>query len=138
MRLTYFKTSYTLTLLFAFFTLSGSSFAGVAENGMLTTPDAFTKFSKQSFLKDIYAGRVNLETLNRTNQNVWVVYSDRANNLLYTSSSMAYKATETLDYMEVLFVKQVKGNKLLVCSENESSKKNAPKFIERGWIKAEN
>jgi hypothetical protein len=138
MRLTYFKTSYTLTLLFAFFTLSGSSFAGVAENGMLTTPDAFTKFSKQSFLKDIYAGRVNLETLNRTNQNVWVVYSDRANNLLYTSSSMAYKATETLDYMDVLFVKQVKGNTLLVCSENESSKNNDAQFIERGWIKAEN
>ena len=133
MRSTYFKTRYTLSLLFAFFTFIGSSFGGVDENGMKLIPDVFTKFCKQSYLKDIYDGNINLESLACTeSQNLWKVYSDRDNNLLYTSYSCQFRANKNLYYMQGLYVKQAKGNKLLVCEKIDSE------FIELGWIKAEN
>jgi len=132
MKLAFFKTSYTLSVLIVFFSSISSIFAGVDQNGMKTTPDIFTKFCKQSELKEIYAGIKDLSKLESTNQNTWLVYSDRDNNKLYQTSALMNSTNETLGFMQELHVKEVRKNKLLVYKEENK------KFIELGWIKAEN
>ncbi|PCJ82008.1 MAG: hypothetical protein COA49_03335 [Bacteroidetes bacterium] len=109
-----------------------------SENGFMTTPDVFTTYSKQSYLENVYSGNVNLGALESTNQSDWVVFSDRDKNTLFLSPSKISKKSETLSYMERLFVLKAEGKMLLVASMKENYKRKEAPYTERGWISAEN
>ena len=115
----------------AFVILFFSSFSLFAQKGFINTPRELSKSCKSEFIAMINSGEISLESLyypKRKRGRVWEVFSDRSNNLLYNSpnGSIIY---ETLDYMQPLYVKSIKGQWLNVYNTHEK---------ELGWIKARN
>ncbi len=102
----------------------------------LFTPDILNSYCKASDLEEIYTGK-NINYLKSTNQNTWVVYSDRRNNKLYYNPNGRTK-TEELDFMEPLTIKEVQGDWLRVYSPFYKKGNTIEKHKERGWINVSN
>ncbi|MDR0605371.1 MAG: hypothetical protein LBG80_13810 [Bacteroidales bacterium] len=71
----------------------------------------------------------------------WTVYSDRANNQTYTSSSSSASAYSTLDFMDKLFVAKIENGYALVFTDEYKNDKypNINSTAQsKGWIPVEN
>jgi len=109
-----------------------------SKDGYLYTPDLLNTNCKASELDEIYSGK-NTDYLKSTNQQEWVVYSDRNNNKLYNDATESSRSkTDDLDFMEPLAVKEVKGSWLLVYSLVYKKGYNIEKHKERGWVNVAN
>lgn len=93
------------------------------------TPRELSKSCKSEFIAKINSGEISLESLDyEYSDRIWEVFSDRSNNLLFNTAN-GRTIGETLDYMQPLYVKNVKGKWLHVYSIE---------YKELGWIKARN
>ncbi len=109
-----------------------------SKDGYLYTPDLLNTYCKASDLDEIYSGK-NTDYLKSTNQQEWVVYSDRNNNKLFNDATESSRSkSDDLDFMEPLAVKEVKGNWLLVYSLVYKNGYNIEKHKERGWVNVSN
>jgi hypothetical protein len=114
----------------------GQSGSKVKGGGYLYTPDILNSYCKASFIEDIYIGK-NQNYLKSTNQQEWVVYSDRDNNKLFFEPDGRSK-TDVLNFMEPLSVKEVRGEWLLLYSPVYKTGYTIEKHKERGWVKISN
>tara|TARA_B100000767_G_scaffold238772_1_gene233692 strand:- start:17735 stop:20101 length:2367 start_codon:yes stop_codon:yes gene_type:complete len=92
-----------------------------------TIPDVFASQYKTSLLNKINSGDIDLASLPSNNDKVWEVYSDRTNNKLKNSPSGGNNGS-FLNFMEPLYVKDVKDKWLLVYGASDEK--------EKGWIEA--
>lgn len=100
-----------------------------AQTDFKNTPKELSKSCKSEFISKINSGEIALESLDyQYSDRIWEVFSDRSNNLLYNTDN-GRTIGETLDYMQPLYVKTVRGQWLQVYSIE---------YEELGWIKARN
>ena len=92
-----------------------------------TVPDVFTTQCKTSFINKVNNGEVRLQDLPSNDGQFWTVYSDRENNRLKNKAGGSNNG-ETLDFLESLFVKDLKDNWLHVYSKETNR--------EKGWIES--
>ena len=131
-------------ILISLLLIIGKAFAQDHPNYMYV-PKALNKYVKASFIEDIYNNNVSLVSLTEkaNSTRFWTVYSDRANNTLYTKGGWEKENERPLKLMERVVVKDIKerdGNTWLhVYSKSyKEMGKNPKNHVERGWIKAEN
>jgi hypothetical protein len=131
------KTHLFLTCLFVIYSIANYA-QKRSKDDYLYTPDLLNTNCKASDLDEIYSGK-NIDYLKSTNQQEWIVYSDRNNNRLSNEPSEGhFKSSAVLNFMEPLAVKEVKGNWLLVYSLVFKNGFNIEKHKERGWINVSN
>ncbi|MDA8571065.1 VWA domain-containing protein [Schleiferiaceae bacterium] len=96
-------------------------------SGFYTEPQEFSEYQKQDFLDDFYQKRRSLDELNFNTERTWTVYSDRDNNSVYDREN-GFKEIGVLEFMEPLFVKELRGSWLHVYSKKKK---------DLGWISVE-
>jgi len=110
--------------------------------GYICLPESFKSYCKSSTIDSISKNILQVEELinrGKSNQDDWIVYSDRSDNVLYSNPNSSVPSGEKLDFMEGVSVKEVKGNWLHVYSaiyDNKTGKSGLEYNKERGWIKA--
>lgn len=110
-----------------------------SDDGYLYVPDIFDTYCKESFIKDINKGNITID-LTAKSQRLWIVFSDRSNNNLYTKpiKGARKKSDDKLSFMERLVVKEVKGNWLHVYSLIYQKNGIIENNKERGWVSSSN
>lgn len=104
--------------------------------GYLSVPDELSSYCKSSFIEDINNKKISLEDLASTNESCWQVYSDRAENTLFNNPNGTANG-DVLDFLEMIYVKEVKGNWLNVFSAiYDKDRHNIEYNKNRGWIKS--
>ena len=102
------------------------SLSSFAENWK-TVPDVFTTQCKKSFIDKVNKGSISLQELASNSQSFWIVYSDRENNRLKNRPNGSNNGS-ILEYMEPLYIKEVRDNWLHVYGFEDED--------EKGWIEA--
>lgn len=100
----------------------------VNNKGFYNEPIEFSEYTRQDVMNGFYDGTTPLSILNFNSERTWIVYSDRDHNLVF--DRINGREIDEVDFMEPLYVKDVKGSWLQVVLKSNSKR-------ELGWINAE-
>ena len=81
-----------------------------AEFDYVKLPDEFSKHCSQDFMSSVYSGETSFDDLSFKKNKKWTVYSDRENNILYTSSNSRTRTNKKLSFMQALYVADYDGD----------------------------
>lgn len=117
--------------------ISLSSLANVTYNkeGLALKPGELDDNPRTTFMDSLYSGKLAIDDLDYSKSRfIWVVYSDRVNNTYYSDFNFTEKLGE-LDFMEPLYIKEVRGSSVRVSAlQRPTSTGGFDMDVDLGWI----
>ncbi|MCC5917535.1 MAG: VWA domain-containing protein [Cryomorphaceae bacterium] len=122
-------------LLVCFFALNATANVKFNADKLALKPTEFHDNPRSTLMDSLYSGRLLIEDLSYDNSRfIWIVYSDRAKNAYYSDFSFSRKAGE-LDFMEPLYIKEVRGSSVRVSAlQRQNSTGGFDMDVDLGWV----
>tara|TARA_B100000780_G_scaffold278335_1_gene251517 strand:- start:2418 stop:4826 length:2409 start_codon:yes stop_codon:yes gene_type:complete len=106
-------------------------------DGHYFLPSELSSYVDTDLMNDLYNGIKSLNSLNFNTQTPWVVFSDRSKNKTMNAANSTFPFGSELEFMEPLFVTEVKGSWLRVQKISERVNGKLKKSVDVGWLHAD-